>query len=143
MSRRRVLVGSTDESWVEELREKLEQGGYRVEVARLVSEVIRRARNGAVEVLIVGDELEGVRASELVSLVKGIEGGVQVIVVSTEESLGVVRRLRGAGIFYQAMKPVDMEELKSAVGCAFEKVERERAWEEGFFRVLTPSPVAA
>jgi len=143
MSRRRVLVGSTDESWVEELREKLEQGGYRVEVARLVSEVIRRARNGAVEVLIVGDELEGVRASELVSLVKGIEGGVQVIVVSTEESLGVVRRLRGAGIFYQAMKPVDMEELKSAVGCAFEKVERERAWREGFFSVLTPSPVAA
>ena len=143
MSRGRVLVGSTDESWVEELREKLEQGGYRVEVARLVREVIRRVRSGVGEVVVLGDEVEGVRASELVSLVKGIEDRVQAIVVSTEESLGGVRRLRGAGIFYQAMKPVDMEELKSAVGCAFEKVERERTWKEGFFRFLTPSPVAA
>jgi hypothetical protein len=50
---------------------------------------------------------------------------VQVIVISSEESLGPVRRLRGTGIFYQAMKPADPEEIRSAVECAFDKIERE------------------
>ena len=36
------------------------------------------------------------------------------------------------GIFYQAMKPADMEELKSAVECAFEKIERENLRERVF-----------
>jgi hypothetical protein len=57
--------------------------------------------------------------------------------ISSEESLGPVRRLRGAGIFYQAMKPVDMEEIRSAVQCAFEKIERENE-KEGFFSFLIP-----
>jgi enoyl reductase-like protein len=57
--------------------------------------------------------------------------------ISSEESLRLVRRLRGAGIFYQAMKPVDMEEIRSAVQCAFEKIERENE-KEGFFSFLIP-----
>jgi hypothetical protein len=54
----------------------------------------------------------------------------------------LVRRLRGAGIFYQAMKPVDLEEIRSAVECAFEKIERENL-KEGFFSFLIPQMVPA
>jgi DNA-binding NtrC family response regulator len=61
----------------------------------------------------------------VVPLLKRINLKIQVIAVSSEESLDLVRRLRGAGIFYQAMKPVDLEEVKSAVECAFEKLKRE------------------
>jgi DNA-binding NtrC family response regulator len=65
---------------------------------------------------------------------------LQVIVISSEESLGQVRRLREAGIFYQAMKPVDMEELNSAIECAFEKIEREHPVDkdESFPSFLVP-----
>jgi hypothetical protein len=35
------------------------------------------------------------------------------------------------------MKPVDMEEIRSAVQCAFEKIERENE-KEGFFSFLIP-----
>jgi len=48
-----------------------------------------------------------------------------------------VKRLRRAGIFYQAMNPVDLEEIGAAVGCAFEKVERENP-KESFFSLFTP-----
>ncbi|OGP60318.1 MAG: hypothetical protein A2162_10885 [Deltaproteobacteria bacterium RBG_13_52_11b] len=63
------------------------------------------------------------------------------IVISSEESLGSVRRLRGAGIFYQAMKPVDLEEIRSAVECAFEKIERENL--RPFFFLPHPHMVPA
>ena len=143
MRSRTILIGYPDDVWVRSLSTFFHGVGYRVETAKVVSEVIRRVRSGAAQVVLLGDELEGVKACELVSLLKGMDGKVQVIVISSEESLGRVRRLRGAGIFYQAMKPVDMEELKSAVECAFGKIEREHSLKESFFTFLLPSRVPA
>jgi hypothetical protein len=40
------------------------------------------------------------------------------------------------------MKPVDLEEVQSAVECAFEKIKRENL-KEGFFSFLVPSMVPA
>jgi DNA-binding NtrC family response regulator len=99
-------------------------------------------RGGNTHVLLLDDELEGVKACDLVPVLKKINPRVQVIVISSVESIGEVKRLRGAGIFYQAMKPVYLEEIRSAVKCAFEKIERENV-KEGFFSFLVPSMVPA
>jgi len=48
-----------------------------------------------------------------------------IILVSNEESLPLLRKLRREGIFYHALKPSaleDREELLQAVKCAFENV---------------------
>jgi hypothetical protein len=63
-------------------------------------------------------------------------------VISSEESIGLAKRLREAGIFYQAMKPIDPEEIRSAVACAFDKIEREQP--DGWFvPLLLPGGVLA
>ena len=101
--------------------------GYKVETAEVVSEIILKIRKRNIHVLLLlDDEIEGVKAWDLVPLFKKMEDKIQVIVISSEASLGLVKRLRSAGIFYQAMKPVDFDEIKSAVECAFKKIERER-----------------
>ncbi|HSB07576.1 MAG TPA: response regulator [Thermodesulfobacteriota bacterium] len=104
--------------------------GYRVETARIVSEILRKVRKGTIRVVLLDDQIEGVRACDLVPLLKK-NPKVQVIVISSEESLGSAKRLRGAGVFYHAMKPFDLEEIRSAVECAFEKIERESLNDEG------------
>jgi CheY-like chemotaxis protein len=111
--------------------------GYRVETVKALSEMIRKVRNGHHQVLLLGDEVEGLKACDVVSLLKKVNSRIQVIMISSEEPLESVRRLRGAGIFYQAMKPVDLEEIRSAVQCAFEKIEKENE-KEGFFSFLIP-----
>jgi len=108
----------------------------------MVSELIRKVRKGHIDVVLLDDEMEGVKAFDLVPLFKKINERIQVIVISSEASLGLVKRLRGAGIFYHAMKPVDLEEVKSAVECAFEKIERENL-KEGFLPFLIPRRVPA
>jgi DNA-binding NtrC family response regulator len=65
-----------------------------------------------------------------VPLLKKINGTIPVIAVSAQEGLHFVRKLRNPGIFYQAMKPIDLEEIRSAVECAFEKIKRESLREE-------------
>jgi DNA-binding NtrC family response regulator len=142
MKTKTVLIAYQDDLWARSLSTFFHGIGYRVETARMVSDMIRRVRKGSIQVVLLDDEIEGVKACDLVPLFKKIDDRIQVIVISSEAALGLVKRLRGAGIFYQAMKPVDLEEIKSAVECAFEKIEREKL-KEGFFPFLIPRRVPA
>ncbi|MEW6375435.1 MAG: response regulator [Thermodesulfobacteriota bacterium] len=142
MKSKTILIAYQDDLWARSLCTFFHGIGYRVEIARMLSEMIRKVRNGNIQVVLLDDEIEGVKASDVVSLLKRINAKVQVIMISSEGSLGLVRRLRGAGIFYQAMKPVDLEEIRSAVECAFEKIERENL-KEGFFSFLIPKVIPA
>ena len=125
MKSKAILIAYQDDLWARSLATHFHRKGYRVEMAKLVSDMIRRVRNGNIHVILLDDEVEGVKACDLASIFKKINSRIQVIVISSEESIGVVKRLRGAGIFYQAMKPADLEEVGEAVECAFEKIERE------------------
>jgi DNA-binding NtrC family response regulator len=142
MKSKTILIAYQDDDTARPLVNSFHRMGYRVETARLVSDMIQRVRNSRVHVILIDDEVEGVEACDLVPILKKISPRVQVIVISSEASIGMAKRLRGAGIFYQAMKPADLEEIKSAVECAFEKVEREKL-KEGFFSFLIPSMAPA
>jgi len=142
MKPKTILIAYKDDLWARSLYTYFHGMGYRVDMVRVLSEMIRRVVNGNIQVVLLDDEVEGVRAWELVSLLKRINRRVQVVLISSEESLGVVRQLRSAGIFYQAMKPVDLEELKSAVECAFAKIQRE-GFIEGLFSFFVPRRVVA
>jgi DNA-binding NtrC family response regulator len=137
MQNKKILIAYQDDLWVRSLTTYFHGRGYRVETAKVLSEMIRKVQKNHFEVLLLDDEIEGLKACDVVSLLKKVNSKIQVIMISSEESLSLVRRLRGAGIFYQAMKPADMEEIRSAVECAFEKIERENE-KEGFFSFLIP-----
>jgi DNA-binding NtrC family response regulator len=142
MASRGILIAYQDDLWAKSLSTVFFGMGYKVENTRTVSEMIRKIRSGKVSVVLLDDEVEGIKACDLVPLFKKINPLVQVIVISSEESLSRVKVLRGAGIFYQAMKPVDLEEIQSAVSCAFEKIERE-SLREGLLSFLVPREVPA
>ncbi len=142
MKSKTILIAYQDDLWTRSLSTFFHGMGYRVETIKAVSEMIRRIRKGNIHIILMDDEIEGVKACDVVPLLKNINPKMQIIVISSEESIGLVKRLRGAGIFYLAMKPVDLGEVRSAVECAFEKIERENL-KEGFFSFLTPEMVPA
>jgi ActR/RegA family two-component response regulator len=142
MKSKTIFIAYQDDLWARSLATYFHGLGYRVEVARLVSDMIKRIRNGKIHIVLLDDEIEGVNACDLVPIFKKINPKIQVIVISSEESIGLVKRLRGAGIFYQAMKPVDLREIRLAVECAFEKIERESP-KEGFISLFMPKMVPA
>jgi DNA-binding NtrC family response regulator len=142
MKSKTILIAYQDDLWNRSLTTFFHGVGYKVETTKTVSEMIRRIRKGNIHVILIDDEIEGVKACDIVPLLKNIKAKIQIIVISAEESIGLAKRLRGAGIFYQAMKPVDLGEVKSAVECAFGKIERENL-KEGFFSFLTPEMLPA
>ncbi len=142
MKSKTILIAYQDDLWNRSLTTFFHGVGYKVETTKAVSEMIRRVRKGNIHVILIDDEIDGVKACDIVPLLKNINTKIQIIVISSEESVGLAKRLRGAGIFYQAMKPVDLTEVKSAVECAFGKIERENL-KEGSFSWLTPEMVPA
>lgn len=140
MKSKTILIAYQDDLWTRSLITFFHGMEYRVETARLMSEMIRKLRRGNVHVILIDDEIEGVKACEVVPLLKNIDPKIQVIVISSEESIGSAKRLRGAGIFYQAMKPIDLAEIRSAVECAFGKIERE-SLKQGFFSFRVPEMI--
>ncbi len=142
MKTKTILIAYQDDLGTRSLSTFFHGVGYKVETTKVMSEMIRKIRKGTIHVILIDDEIEGVKACDVVPLLKKINSKIQIIVISSEESIGLVKRLRGAGIFYQAMKPVDLGEIKSAVACAFEKIQREST-KEGFFPFLVPEMVPA
>jgi DNA-binding NtrC family response regulator len=142
MKSKTILIAYQDDLWTRSLSTFFHGIGYKVEATKVMSEMIRRIRKGNIHVILIDDEIEGVKACDVVPLLKNINSKIQIIVISSEESIGLVKRLRGAGIFYQAMKPVDLSEVKAAVECAFEKIQREST-KEGFFPFLVPEMAPA
>ena len=112
MKSKTILIAYQDDLGNRSLSTFFHGMGYKVEKTKVMSEMIRRIRKGDIQVILIDDEIEGVKACDVVPLLKNINPKIQVIVISSEESIGSVKRLRGAGIFYQAMKPVDLGEVK-------------------------------
>lgn len=142
MKSKTILIAYQDDHWSRSLFTFFYRRGYRVEIGKVMSDVIRRIRKGNIHVVLIGDEVEGLKTCDVVPLLKHINPRIQIIAISSEESIGLVKRLRGAGIFYQAMKPIDLGEVKAAVECAFGKIEREST-KEGFFSFLIPEMAPA
>ncbi len=142
MKSKTIVLAYQDDSWIKPLFVLFSGMGYRVETTTSVSEVIRRVRGRGMQVVLLDDQMEEIEACDLVPLFKRLNPRVQIIVISSQESIGLAKRLREAGIFYQAMKPVDPEEIRSAVACAFDKIDREQP--EGWFvPLLLPREVLA
>ncbi len=138
----KILVAYQDDLCFRSLSALFQDLGYKVEKTTEVSEMIRRVRHGDLGVMLIDDQVEGMKAWTLVPLIKEINAKAQIIVISSEQPIESVKRLRRAGIFYQAMKPVDTKEIRSAVECAFNKIKREYP-KEGIFSFLIPRLVPA
>ena len=142
MTSKAILIAYQDDSWVKSLSRLSSDMGCRVEATRLVSDVLQEIRGKDPYVVLLDEEMEGIKAYDLVLLFKKVKPRVQIIAISSDESIHFAKRLRDAGIFYQAMKPIDSEEIRSAVACAFEKIDREQP-EKWLFPFLIPGLVPA
>ena len=121
-----VLIADTNEEDRESLSIALASEGYKVETAIASSEMIQKLHdNSDVGVIIMDVNMPGVRAYEVIPIVKKINRRIPVIVMSSDNSIDLARKVRQAGIFFYAMKPLNIEEMKLVVRDAFKKISRE------------------
>jgi len=119
-----LLIADKESESREQMKKLFAEEGYQIKLANSVVEVLRAALKNQTQVLLLGMEFDNMLAVELIPLLKKCNRDMMIILVSDEDSLPLLRKVRGEGIFYHALRPVtpeDTEELRLAVHCAFEK----------------------
>ncbi len=119
-----LLIADRESESREQMKKLFAEDGCQVKLANSVVEVLRDVLKNRTQVLLLGMEFDNMLAVELIPLLKKCNRDLMIILVSDEDSLPLLRKVRGEGIFYHALRPVtpeDVEELRLAVHCAFEK----------------------
>jgi CheY-like chemotaxis protein len=99
------------------------EAGYSVTVTTTAASVLQGILKKTARVVLLGNTFDELAAADLIPLLKKCCRNLTIIVVSSDISLPVIRKLRNEGIFYHLLKPVrpeDREELKQVVACAFQ-----------------------
>jgi len=120
-----LLIADEDVQTRDSMTQLFGDTEYEVVAADSVDVVMRDVLKKEAQVILLGNTFDNIPAGELIPILKMCNQNLTIILVSNEESLPLLRKLRREGIFYHALKPSvreDKEELLQAVKCAFENV---------------------
>jgi DNA-binding NtrC family response regulator len=116
-----ILILDDDKGNRDHMAEIFTDAGFSVTATSSVASAIHGVLKKLAQVLVLGTKCDELAAVDLIALVKQCNPKMPIILIATEFSLGLLRRLRAEGIFYHALKPVnaeDREEVRQAVRCA-------------------------
>ncbi len=122
---RLLLIADEDVQARDNMTQLFGDTEYQVVAANSVDVVMRDVLKKEAQVILLGNAFDNMPAGDLIPILKKCNRNLTIILVSNEESLPLLRKLRREGIFYHALKPSaleDREELLQAVRCAFENV---------------------
>ncbi len=122
---RLLLIADEDVQTRDNMTQLFGDTEYQVVAADSVDVVMRDVLKREAQVILLGNAFDNMPAGDLIPILKKCNQNLTIILVSNEESLPLLRKLRREGIFYHALKPADLqdrEELLQAVRCAFENV---------------------
>jgi DNA-binding NtrC family response regulator len=120
---RTLLIADEDVQARDSMTQLFGDTEYEVVAANSVDVVMRDVLKKEAQVILLGSTFDNIPAGDLIPILKMCNQNLTIILVSNEESLPLLRKLRREGIFYHALKPSvreDREELLQAVKCAFE-----------------------
>ena len=122
MLARQILIVDDDRKNRIKLQELFERTHYDVTVTSSAAYAIAKIVQGNDPVVILGDTFEEkITSSDIVALMRRCNANLNIILVSDDSSLTVLRKMREDGIFYHALKPTNEEdnnELLLAVNSA-------------------------
>ena len=120
-----ILIVDEDRDCRKQMAEMFTEAGYDVTVSDSVASALYGVLKKTAQVVVLGPKFDELTAADIIPLLKQCNSKLPIILITADTSLGLLRKLRGEGVFYHALKPVDAEdreEIRQAVHCAFENL---------------------
>lgn len=117
-----ILLADGNSDYRAGLARLLAADGYYIAVADSVQETLDVLRRKQAQVVVIGPELEGLQAADLIPLLKSANRKAAIVLVADDPTPLLARRIRQAGIFYHALRPAcpeDATDMVQAVQCAY------------------------
>lgn len=105
----------SDRDSVEQLLKGLKNLGYKSEAIEQTNILLRKIKNDLIDILILAVDTWGGGHFELIPVIKKLNRSLPIIAISGDDSLETAARVREQGVFFYALKPLDMHEIEVAV----------------------------
>jgi DNA-binding NtrC family response regulator len=119
-----LLIADEDIDCRKQMAELFIEAGYDVIVTTSAANALHGILKNTAQVVLLGSGFDDLTAADMIPLLKRCNRKLSIILVATDASLPLIRKLRSEGIFYHALKPVsgeDREEIRQVVECAFQR----------------------
>jgi DNA-binding NtrC family response regulator len=120
-----ILIIDEDRDCRRQMAEMFIDAGYDVTVTESVASALYGVLKKTAQVVVLGSRFDELTAADIIPLMKQCNRNLPIILITTDTSIGLLRKLRCEGIFYHALRPVDAqgrEEIRQAVRCAFKNL---------------------
>lgn len=117
-----ILIADGNSDYRAGLARLLENDDYAVAAATSVQDTLEYLRRQQPQVVIIGPDLEGLQAADLIPRLKSVSRKAAIVLVADDPAPQLALRIRQAGIFYHALRPSrpeDATDILQAVKCAF------------------------
>ena len=114
----RVLIFDNDRKVIMELKECIKAEGYHVVCVEQTNELFEYVIDDQIDVLVLAVETWDSKGYELLPILKKLKSNLPIIVTSADDSMEVATKVREQGVFFYAIKPLDIEEVKIALRSA-------------------------
>jgi|GEM_PF-1210955 len=117
----RIVVMDSDKDVLKRLTKSLGEEGYKVDNVEETSKMFEKIKNEQVDILILAVDSLDTTGYELIPMIKKMNGLLPIIAISADDSIQMATKVREQGVFFYAMKPLDMKEMKLALKNAFKR----------------------
>lgn len=127
--KRNLIIASEEEAFAEFLFFHLSDFPLKISRVHVLSELLWKIREKEGDLLIMDSILEGIPNYELIPLIKKSNPHLPIIALTGDSSLETSQKIRQEGVFFLAMKPIDLEEIRTVIEDAlrmFEEKEKRR-----------------
>ena len=127
----KVLVVEKDDSLAGLLGALLENWGYDARLCTKGKDAVRLFRTGDYDMVLMEILLPDMNAVELISTLKEFSPEVGIVAMTGKNSKELEARIRGQGILYYMVKPLETENLRALLEHVSNKARRPKHWATG------------
>lgn len=120
VSDKKILIIDPNRSERNEIATYLRNMNFSVETGNGLREAVEKIKKYCYECLIMDVELPEMKGYEAISIIKGIDPGIKIIMTIKKNSKRVETKVRKQDVFFYFIKSFKKEELKIAIANAFE-----------------------
>ena len=111
MEKRNLKIASEEEAFSEYLFFQLSSYPVKIFRSHVLSDLLLKVREKEADILIIDSAIEGIPNYEIIPLLKKSDPHLPIIALTADSSIDTSQKLRQEGIFFLAMKPVDIKEI--------------------------------
>lgn len=115
MKKEKILIIEPDKKFAEKLFSQLKMLDCEIKIEDNFYKAIREIQDGNVQIVIMEVDLKEMKGYEAIPIIKNIDANIPIIMMTSNNSRELEKKVREEGVFYYHLKSFGIEDLFLAV----------------------------